>query len=180
VVGAALVAGPKLDDRLRALTPMVGKVFDPSDGPAAQADALQSLEKNALSWLDAGCPPHAPPRHPLHWPLAFPEVFMDRPRPGFDAMIGNPPFIGSQHISGVMGTDYREYLVRWLAGGTKGKADLVAYFFLRAARLAGSFGLLATNTIAQGDTREVALDRLVAAGWTITRAIKSVKWGSTR
>lgn len=27
----------------------------------------------------------------LHWPLAFPEVF-DRDRPGFDAVVGNPPW----------------------------------------------------------------------------------------
>ena len=29
--------------------------------------------------------------HFLHWPLAFPSVF-SRPRPGFDAVIGNPPW----------------------------------------------------------------------------------------
>jgi hypothetical protein len=33
----------------------------------------------------------------LHWPLAFPEIFLDelghvRPAPGFDAIIGNPPW----------------------------------------------------------------------------------------
>jgi hypothetical protein len=27
----------------------------------------------------------------LHWPLAFPQVF-SRPRPGFDAVVGNPPW----------------------------------------------------------------------------------------
>ncbi len=176
LVGAALSAGSKLDNRLAALAPLVGRVFDPSDGPAAQADALHLLSKQSRTWLDADRPPHAPPRRPLHWPLAFPEVFVDRARPGFDAMIGNPPFLGGKRISGPMGTDYREYLVRWLAGSTKGNADLVAYFFLRAAQLAGALGLLATNTIAQGDTREVALDRVVAQGWTITRAVKSVKW----
>ncbi len=36
--------------------------------------------------------------------------------------------------------------------------------------------LLATNTIAQGDTREVGLDQITAAGWTIPRAIPSRKW----
>ena len=44
-----------------------------------------------------------------------------------------------------------------------GSADLVAYFYLRAATLlrpSGGFGLIATNTIAQGDTREVGLDQL--------------------
>ncbi|MGH9156803.1 MAG: type IIL restriction-modification enzyme MmeI [Acidimicrobiales bacterium] len=43
-------------------------------------------------------------------------------------------------------------------------------------RLSGSVGSLATNTVGQGDTREVALDRLTSAGWTIQRAVKSEPW----
>jgi hypothetical protein len=40
---------------------------------------------------------------PLHWPLEFPEVF-DRPeRPGFDAIIGNPPFMGARRSPGRWG-----------------------------------------------------------------------------
>ena len=38
--------------------------------------------------------------------------------------------------------------------GTRGSADLVAYFFLNATKTARSLGFLATNTIAQGDTSE--------------------------
>ena len=53
----------------------------------------------------------------------------------------------------------------------------MAYFFLRAATLAKSFGFLAINTIAQGDTREVGLDALVITrGWRIVRAVKSRAW----
>ena len=37
-------------------------------------------------------------------------------------------------------------------------------------------GLLATNTIAQGDTREVGLEQIVSTGWTIPRAVPSRKW----
>jgi hypothetical protein len=40
----------------------------------------------------------------------------------------------------------------------------------------GTAGLLATNTIAQGDTREVGLDQMTAHGTTIYRAIPSRKW----
>ena len=39
-------------------------------------------------------------------------------------------------------------------------------------------GLIATNTVAQGDTREVGLDRMVDSGFTITRAIQSRSWPS--
>ena len=40
----------------------------------------------------------------------------------------------------------------------------------------GTLGLIATNTVAQGDSREVGLDAMVAAGFTITRAIQSRSW----
>ena len=40
----------------------------------------------------------------------------------------------------------------------------------------GVLGLIATNTVAQGDTREVGLDTMVASGFTITRAIQSRSW----
>jgi hypothetical protein len=121
----------------------------------------------------------APERTCLHWPLEFPEVFLDRVCPGFDAVVGNPPFQGGKRISGAYGTTYREHLVNAVADGRKGNADLVSYFFLRAAqvvRRGGTVGLLATNTIAQGDTREVGLDWLTASGWTISRAVKSRRW----
>jgi len=56
---------------------------------------------------------------------------------------------------------------------------LCAYLFLRAARLLrepGMAGLIATNTIAQGDTREVGLNALAARGMAPVRAVPSMKW----
>jgi hypothetical protein len=40
----------------------------------------------------------------------------------------------------------------------------------------GTLGLIATNTVAQGDSREVGLDAMVADGFTITRAVQSRPW----
>ena len=37
-------------------------------------------------------------------------------------------------------------------------------------------GIIATNSIGQGDTREVGLDQSVDLGWTVCRAEKSQKW----
>jgi hypothetical protein len=119
-------------------------------------------------------------RRPFHWPLEFPEVFSDTlPNPGFSVIVSNPPFQGGQKITGTLGTDYRDYIIEYLAQGKRGSADLCAYFFLRATSLTrqkGMAAMLATNTIAQGDTREVGLDQILAAGWTIPRAIPSRKW----
>ena len=57
----------------------------------------------------------------------------------------------------------------------------MVYFALRAHGLlsaGGQTGLLATNTLAQGDTREVGRDQLAADGITIRRAVKSKPWPS--
>ena len=45
----------------------------------------------------------------FHWPLEFPEVFVERG--GFDAFVCNPPFMGGKKITGNLGTGYRDYLV---------------------------------------------------------------------
>ena len=143
-----------------------------------EAEALREARKRARNRLDAGRPSGAPPRQPLHWPIEFPEVFDTagtRER-GFDAMVGNPPFIGGQKITGAAGTDYRNYLVAWIASGIRGSADLVAYFFLNATKVSSSFGYLATNTIAQGDTSEVGLTQIIDKDWTIHRAVSSTTW----
>jgi len=82
-------------------------------------------------------------------------------------------------ITGNLGKDYRDYLVVHIAGAKRGNADLCAYFALRAASMlrdGGQFGFLATNTIAQGDTREVGLDQLTANGCVIPRAVPSQPW----
>ncbi len=115
-------------------------------------------------------------RRCLHWALVFPEIMN---RGGFDAFVGNPPFVGGKKISGFVGKEYREFLVDVIGRGVKGNADLCAYFFLRVGELSrddGMAGLVATNTIAQGDTREVGLDQIVAVGCTIPRAMPSAPW----
>ena len=94
-------------------------------------------------------------------------------------MVGNPPFLGGQKLTGAFGIAYREFLVKWVAGGARGSADLLAYFLLTAHRLLnerGQTGLIGTNTMAQGDTREVGLDQLTSNGATIRAAIKSAHW----
>ena len=128
---------------------------------AAVDGAVAEAEHKAKDWLATGQPDGAFDRHPLHWPLVFPEVF-DPARPGFDAVIGNPPFLGGQKLTGSLGTAYREYLVERIGNGVRGSADLIAYFLLRAHRLLNAYGqtgLIATNTLAQGDTRDVGLDQ---------------------
>lgn len=115
-------------------------------------------------------------RRPFHWVVEFPEVFEGG---GFDAIVGNPPFMGGSKLTGTLGTDYRNLLVGRLAHGRRGNADLSAYFSLRVISLLhkyGMTGLIATSTIAQGDTREVGLDAIIDENATIFRAVSSEPW----
>ena len=114
---------------------------------------------------------------PFHWPIEFPEVY-DRNNPGFDSIIGNPPFLGGRNITRTQGGTYSQWL-RTLNVGTTGGADLVAHFFRRAfdlIRYGGTFGLIATNTIAQGDTRASGLRWICAKGGQIYSARRRVIW----
>ncbi len=114
----------------------------------------------------------------LHWAFEFPEVFQRDTAGGFDAIVGNPPFLGGRRMRGVLGDNYVESLLGFFPGSSL-NADLCAFFFLRAfGHLApsGAFGLLATNTIGQGDSRETGLDRIVAAGGSIYSAIPKMPW----
>ena len=165
--------GARLNEAYGDLAVALGRAFPPEgEGDEAMLEAIlkhgltPTVETDYERW------------HCLHWPLAVPEVME---RGGFDAIVGNPPFLGAKKLSPSMGQNLREWLVNILAGMRAGSADLVAYFFLRAFSLlneGGTLGLIGTNTVAQGDTREVGLDQMVESGFTITRAIQSHPWPS--
>src|SRR5205807_2460996 len=92
------------------------------------------------------------PVRPFHWQVEFPEVF-DRDNGGFDAIVGNPPFAGKNSLINANRQGYLNWL-QALHEETHGNSDLVAHFFRRAfdlLRNGGAFGLIATNTIGQGD-----------------------------
>ncbi|WP_437575490.1 Eco57I restriction-modification methylase domain-containing protein [Sorangium sp. So ce887] len=118
-----------------------------------------------------------PPVTPFHWELEFPEVFA-RENPGFDAFVGNPPFAGKNTLlasGGPLAVDW----LKALHEGSHGNADLVAHFFRRAfslLRRTGAFGLIATNTVAQGDTRGTGLRWIVQHGGVIYAAKRRYKW----
>jgi len=138
----------------------------------------------------------------FHWPLEFPEVFSasselrvassheeeplathhslipHSPLAGFDVVLGNPPFMGGLKISGHLGDKYRHWLEIAYApyGGT---ADLCAAFYRRAfgfLKPGGRMGMVATNTIGQGDTRESGLAVILKQGSVIPFARRFLKW----
>lgn len=118
-------------------------------------------------------------RRTVHWPLEFPEIFEDG---GFNAFVGNPPFMGGLKISGTLGDHYRRWLDQQYPHGG-GRADLCAYFILRAAALLradGTAGLIGTSTIAEGETRDTGLGQLRSTGTaSIYRAQPLFPWPGT-
>jgi hypothetical protein len=118
------------------------------------------------------------PLAPFHWEVELPEVF-DRPDPGFDVIVGNPPFMGGHFVWGALGGAYRDWL-KVEHSDTGGKAvDLVAHFFrqtFKLTRTSGTVGLIATNTIGQGDTRHAGLHAILKQGGHIYSARRRVPW----
>ena len=154
------------------------------DDPLARRDqvdrvALADLRAVGDAQVDAffAPAPHERPARPLHWELEFPEVFT-RDAPGFDAVVGNPPFLGGRQVSTHLGPRYVAWLKRHQPG-SGGGADLSARFFRRGFELlrpGGTLGLLATNTIAQGDTRQAGLGWICDHGGTIYAATRRLRW----
>ncbi len=86
-------------------------------------------------------------KHFFHWELEFPDVFFDRfgrplENPGFDAVLGNPPYVRQEQLSknkAYFKTAYATYT---------GTADLYVYFYERSHRLlrnGGWFGMITSN-----------------------------------
>ncbi len=118
---------------------------------------------------------------PFHWELEFPEVFTTddggNVGGGFDVIVGNPPFAGKNTLIHAHADEYLAWL-QMIHPESHGNSDLVAHFYRRAfvlLRAGGSFGLIATNTIGQGDTRSTGL-RWISHHGTIYRAVKRLKW----
>jgi len=140
-------------------------------------DAGKELRRAIREALSVGLPAGRPVRRPFHWPLEFPEVFTRIER-GFDAIVGNPPFRGGLLISRDFGSCYSKYLKTYTSS-TGRTIDLCAFFFRRAfvnIKDNGFFGLLATNSISEGDTRRAGLDAIVTQGARIIRAWPSMPW----
>ncbi len=174
VVAAGLAAGGlpgrALETAYRDLRRAVADAY-PRQGPADRT----ALDRT----LDLGLrPADLAPRCPLHWALEVPEIVVDRG--GFDAVIGNPPFLGVKLIRGALGRDLRDFLAHHVADGETGRADLVVLFLRRAAALCrtdhGSIGLIATDSIGEGDSARFGLAPLLASGWTLSRADRSAPW----
>src|SRR5690606_38244375 len=131
---------------------------------------------DALADFD-GDAPDGQSRDPFHWPLEFPEVFFEE-RKGFDAFIGNPPFIYGKNISRSFELRYNSMLTEQTPESTK-NSDISAHFLSRAFALTAThscLGLICTSSIAEGETREAGLAQIPRRGGTIYSAASRTRW----
>lgn len=189
-----------LTSRLRLVADLAVSAFFSKDKPKERDNERRSRLEKMATWLRSGEPPPTDllglqaqlreTQRPFHWMLEFPEVFyQEREDPlddgkinkaaYMDAFVGNPPFAGKNNIADAGGPQYVEWL-QTIHKGAHGNADLSAHFFRRADTLLGAhgtIGLIATNTIGQGDTRATGLQFLVAeGGYTIYDATRNMPW----
>ena len=110
----------------------------------------------------------------FHWFLEFPDIIANG---GFDCILGNPPYLGGQALSGTYGHAFCEY-VRWQFAPT-GLSELVVFFLRRIYSLLSPKGFTAfitTNSIKDGDVRKDGLEQVITAGGTINMAVRGIKW----
>ena len=103
-------------------------------------------------------------------------LFTDWPKA--DAIIGNPPYLGSRFLAQEFGYEYSRKIHTRFADVPK-MADFCTHWFRLAhdaLPAGGRAGLVGTNTIRQNEGREASLDYIVGNAGTITEAVSSEVW----
>lgn len=167
--------GAALDNAIIFLADHAGQAID------GDRDTIKAIVERTRSTLSVDSPAGMANRRPFHWPLEFPEVFSAKGvnnTAGFGAVIGNPPFLGGKRITSVHGEKYT-FGIKKTVSEKKGAADLSAYFLLRAFSIiqaTGVLGLVVTNSINEGDTREVGLASIFQDGGAVFWAETNKPW----
>ena len=164
-----------VDNAIATLSIQAGHAVD------GDQNAIDAIVAQARSTLSVDLPAGKASRRAFHWPLEFPEVFAQG-RLGFDALIGNPPFVGGRRMRGALGDATLNWLAcRWPHASLN--SDFCIFFYLAAVQLLrpkGSFGFLGTKTIGQGDTARTGLGYLLQnEGVVIRYALSSFDWPGT-
>jgi len=175
--------------KVRRVGDCVVACFFSEDKAKARETARRRWEATTLAWIagdgsDAeivgaveGLRTGEKPVPCFHWEVEFPEVFGGG-QGGFDAMVGNPPFAGKNTIAAGTRDGYIDWL-KTVHPESHGASDLAAHFYRRAflrLRPEGTFGLIASNTIYQGDTRATGLRWIRTHGGSLYSANRRQKW----
>ena len=113
-------------------------------------------------------------KHFFHWFLEFPDIIE---RGGFDCILGNPPYLGGQKLSGKYGHPFCHY-VKW-EFAPAGLSNLVTFFVRRIYALLqdnGFTALITTSSIKDGDVRRDSLEQIIAHNGVINFAFRNIRW----
>jgi len=94
-IGEVFVSSGKgrgLENKLATLAIQAGQAID------GDRYVLASMRQRSSAALSTDLPDDKPARRPFHWPLEFPEVFLDK-NMGFSVVVGNPPFAEGGAVS---------------------------------------------------------------------------------
>src|SRR5207248_1126568 len=103
-------------------------------------------------------------------------LFTDWPKA--DAIIGNPPYLGSRYLAQEHGYEYANRVYQRFPDVPK-MADFCTYWFRLAHDAlpkSGHAGLVGTKSIRQNESREASLDYILDHGGIITEAVSREKW----
>lgn len=177
VVATGLTLGGKpgraLDTAYEDLRAAARKAFPSTRGVEADSTWLDNI-------IDRGLTPTVETDYvrwqPLHWIIEAADVMANHG--GFDAIVGNPPFLAGKKIGTANGANMEAWTKVDLRG-MRGAADLCAHFIRRAWGLVrarrGSIGLIANDRIGQGDTSAMSTAILWGEG-KIYRAVSQFPW----
>ena len=110
----------------------------------------------------------------FHWFLEFPDIIANG---GFDCILGNPPYLGRGGIRSSYGDSFCEW-VQW-EFSPAGISDLIVFFIQRLFELIrkdGSFAIITTNSIKDGDVRADGLDQIAARSCELIFVSSGVRW----
>ena len=166
---AAFFNGNKPKDREDLKQLYLAATLQHSSADELKEDLAEPLER--LSEGEKGIAP-------IHWQLSFPDVF-GRENPGFDLLIGNPPYLGGAKIWGSVNERYPDWLRSIHSKSTGKGVDLIAHFFRRAfglQRNGGVMAFLSTNNVFRSDTREAGLKQIAQKGGIFFSAKRRIPW----
>ncbi len=161
----------ELEDKLTSLGVMADQAV------AGDQAVLESIETESRLGLTSQQSRSDSLHRPFHWALEFPEVLAGDNN-GFDAIVGNPPFLGGRQLHEVFGAKYQNYL-KYVFSASNNRVDLICFFFRLSQKLLseqGYLGLLSTNSIADSDNRLFALDTLLSDRFQIVSAVSPIVW----
>ena len=95
-----------------------------------------------------------------------------------DAIIGNPPFLGGKYLRKNLGDKYINEILNKFSD-VKDSVDLCTYWFRLAHDCIdekGRVGLVGTNSISQGKSRNASLNYIIKNGGYIHEAVSTQPW----